>query len=104
MATVSETAIGSTMTNLRCTYCGAEYDADTLQTLCPKDSRVLAPQYDLQHAAQTMTKEALVERPASMWRYTEIMPARDPAHVVTLGEGLTPLLTMDGLGPLTGLN
>ena len=42
-----ETPIGSTMTNLRCTYCGTEYDADILQTLCPKDGRVLAPQYDL---------------------------------------------------------
>ena len=91
------------MTNLRCTYCGTEYDADTLQTLCPKDGRVLAPQYDLKRAANTMTKEALGERPATMWRYTEIMPARDPEHVVTLGEGWTPLATMDGLGPLYGL-
>jgi threonine synthase len=104
MATVTQAAVGSTMTNLRCTYCGTEYDADTLQTLCPKDGRVLAPQYDLQRAARTMTKEALRARPASMWRYTEIMPARDPANVVTLGEGWTPLLTMEGLAPLTGLN
>ncbi len=97
------TTIGSTMTNLRCTYCGAEYDADVLQTLCPKDGRVLAPQYDLQRAAQTMTKESLIGRQATMWRYTEIMPARDPAHVVTLGEGWTPLLAMAGLERLTGL-
>jgi threonine synthase len=103
MVTASSTAIGSTMTNLRCTYCGAEYDADTLQTLCPKDGRVLAPQYDLPRAAKTMTKAALKDRPASMWRYTEIMPARNPANVVTLGEGWTPLLTMAGLAPLTGL-
>ncbi len=102
MAT-APTMIGSTMTNLRCTYCGTEYDADVLQTLCPKDGRVLAPQYDLQRAAQTMTKQSLIGRPATMWRYTEIMPARDPEHVVTLGEGWTPLLRMDGLGPLTGL-
>ena len=51
------------MTNLRCTYCGTEYDADTLQTLCPKDGRVLAPQYDLARAAQTMTKESLKDAP-----------------------------------------
>lgn len=102
--TATSTVLGSTMTNLRCTYCDAEYDADTLQTLCPKDGRVLAPQYDLRRAATTMTKESLNDRPATMWRYTEIMPARDPAHVVTLGEGWTPLLPMDGLGSLTGLS
>jgi threonine synthase len=28
-----------------------------------------------------------------MWRYWELMPVRDQANVVTLGEGLTPLLT-----------
>src|ERR1700738_1447479 len=85
----SPSQLASTMTNLKCTYCGAEYDADTLQTLCPKDGRVLAPQYDLARAARTMTKEALRDRTTSMWRYIEIMPARDPANVVTLGEGWT---------------
>ncbi|MDQ6602184.1 MAG: threonine synthase [Chloroflexota bacterium] len=104
MMATAPTTIGSTMTNLRCTYCGTEYDADVLQTLCPKDGRVLAPQYDLRRAAQTMTKESLIGRQATMWRYTEIMPARDPEHVVTLGEGWTPLLTMAGLEPLTGLS
>lgn len=102
MATVAS-AVESTMTNLRCTYCGAEYDADILQTLCPKDGRVLAPQYDLVRAARTMTPAALKDRPSTMWRYTEIMPTRDPEHVVTLGEGWTPLLPMEGLTQLTGL-
>jgi threonine synthase len=27
-----------------------------------------------------------------MWRYHELLPVRDPANVVTLGEGMTPLL------------
>ena len=65
MATASETAIGSTMTNLRCTYCGAEYDADTLQTLCPNDGRVLAPQYDLARAANPTprTRRSAPKRP-----------------------------------------
>ena len=103
MTAVTPSAAQSTMTHLRCTYCGAEYDADTLQTLCPGDGRVLAPQYDLARAARTMTRAVLRDRVASMWRYTEIMPARDPAHVVTLGEGWTPLLPMPGLAALTGL-
>ena len=41
-----------------------------------------------------------------MWRYFEVLPVRDPANVVTLGEGYTPLLRADrlrreiGCGPL----
>jgi threonine synthase len=93
----------STMTHLQCTFCGAEYEADTLQTLCPKDGRVLAPRYDLAKAAQTLTKEALATRPATMWRYSEILPCRDPEHIVTLGEGWTPLLSGPGLASVAGL-
>src|SRR5215467_2424079 len=100
---VRQSLPASTMTHLECTYCGTEYEADTLQTLCPKDGRVLAPRYDLARAARTMTKEALATRPASMWRYTEIMPCREPDQIVTLGEGWTPLLPVPGLASITGL-
>lgn len=93
----------STMTHLVCTYCGAAYDAETLQTLCPQDGRVLAPQYDLAKAARTLTKESLRAREATMWRYSEIMPCRDVEQIVTLGEGWTPLLPIPGLATLTGL-
>src|SRR5947209_2896642 len=93
----------STMTHLECTFCGAEYDADTLQTLCTKDGRVLAPRYDLARAARTLTKESMAARPAMMWRYSEIMPCREPEQIVTLGEGWTPLLPAPGLASVAGL-
>lgn len=104
LAPTTGTDTGSTMTHLECTYCGATYDAETLQTLCPNDGRVLAPRYDLDRAARTMTPDALLRRPSSMWRYAEIMPVRDTANVVTLGEGWTPLVPLPGLAPLVGLS
>ena len=33
-----------------------------------------------------------------MWRYYELMPVRDEANVVTLGEGFTPILRAERLG------
>ena len=33
-----------------------------------------------------------------MWRYFELMPVRDEANVVTLGEGFTPILRAERLG------
>jgi len=37
-------------------------------------------------------------RPANMWRYFELMPVKDEANVVTLGEGFTPIFPADRLG------
>jgi threonine synthase len=39
---------------------------------------------------------------ASMWRYHELLPVRDERFVLTLGEGMTPLLAASSLAP-TGL-
>ena len=33
----------------------------------------------------------MAQRPASMWRFFELMPMRDESNVVTLGEGVTPM-------------
>jgi len=44
----------------------------------------------------------LRERPFDMWRYRELLPLRDDAHRVTLGEGGTPLLHATNLGLMLG--
>jgi threonine synthase len=38
-----------------------------------------------------------------MWRWRELLPVYDPAHIVTLGEGDTPLLPAPRLGAQLGL-
>ena len=35
-----------------------------------------------------------------MWRYHELLPVRNAQHVVTLGEGMTPLLAAPRLVPI----
>ena len=37
-----------------------------------------------------------------MWRYRELMPVRDEANLVSLGEGMTPLLRAERLGRAYG--
>ncbi|MCA9937468.1 MAG: pyridoxal-phosphate dependent enzyme [Anaerolineales bacterium] len=39
---------------------------------------------------------------ASMWRYRELLPVKEDAHIVTLGEGWTPLLPALNLGLMLG--
>ena len=52
----------------------------------------LLARYDLEAAARTLRPEALSERKINMWRYHEVLPAPSPASIVSLGEGMTPLL------------
>ena len=94
----------STLTHLECSICGERHDADRVQTVCTACGRALFARYDLDEARRTFTREALGTREWSMWRYQELMPVRDPASVVTLGEGMTPLLPTPRLGEAVGLS
>lgn len=57
--------------------------------------------YDLAKAARTLSREALKSRPANMWRYAEVLPARE---AVSLGEGMTPVIHARRLGARLGLD
>lgn len=74
---------------LECTKCGTRIPADRPQTVCPKDAGVLYVRYDLAALKGTFTTKSLSDRPASMWRYANVLPEASP---VTLGEGFTPML------------
>ncbi len=93
----------STLTHLECGRCGATYEADALWNLCPSCGRPLLARYDLERARRLVRPAMLAGRPATLWRYAEVLPVRDPAHRLTLGEGFTPLLRLERLGARLGL-
>jgi threonine synthase len=94
--------VASTLTHLECGMCGARYDAEQLINLSPCCGRPLLARYDLMRAAHTLTAASLRERPASLWRYAEVLPVRDMAEIIDLGEGWTPLLCAARLGAAIG--
>src|SRR6516165_5133800 len=77
------------ITYLECSKCGEHISGEQPQTVCPKDGGSLYVRYDLDSIKKAFTRESLAGRPASMWRYSEVLPGDKP---VTLGEGFTPLL------------
>src|SRR4051794_28503779 len=93
----------SHLTDLACTACGATVSADAVHNLCPACGKVLDARYDLAAAARTMTREELARRPFDLWRYHEVLPVRDPANVITLGEGGTPLIPLNRYGASIGV-
>lgn len=84
---------------LECSECGKKYDAALEQHLCTCGKPLLV-RYDLKRAAATLTLENLAKRPATLWRYREVLP---PGPPVSLGEGMTPLVHAKRLGPSMGL-
>ncbi len=92
----------SLLTHLECTRCGRTYDADALQTLCPEDGGVLYARYDLARGRRELDRDAIAARAPGLWQIPELLPVRDPAHIVTLGEGGTPLLPAPRLGARFG--
>ena len=94
----------SALTHLEGSASGEIYDADRLIGLDPADGRPLLARYDLERAGATLTREALAARRAGgLWRWAELLPVRDPAHRLHLGEGSTPLLRAPRLGAELGV-
>jgi threonine synthase len=92
----------SYLTRLECGRCGRAHDAETLQTVSACCGKPLLARYDLARARREWERASLAVRPATMWRYHELLPARQEADVVSLGEGMTLLLDCQRLGRALG--
>jgi len=91
------------LSHLECSLTGQVYDAEQVIRLSDAGQPLLA-RYDLAKAAAELDRDALMQRPCDMWRYRELLPVRDPAHITTLGEGGKPVLKLEQLGHHLGLN
>ncbi|MEP7023757.1 MAG: threonine synthase, partial [Actinomycetota bacterium] len=92
----------SALTHLDCSRCQDRYEATELQGTCRCGAPLLA-RYDLRQAGSTASPEQIASRPPTLWRYHELLPVSQPGAVVSLGEGMTPLLPMARLGRELGV-
>ena len=90
----------SFVTWLESTADGSQLPARTLQTV--HEGKPLLVRYDLAAIADTWRKDSLLSRSKSLWRYRELLPLEDDRNLVTLGEGMTPLLPCPRLGEQLG--
>lgn len=70
---------------------------------CSQDGGPLLVRYDLRRVHDSIQRDALASRPATLWRYRELLPVADHAGIVTLGEPTTPLLDAPRLGAVLDL-
>lgn len=92
----------SALTYLECSRTGARYGADQIQSISEVGAPLLC-RYDLERVAAMVTREQIARRPPTLWRYHELLPVRAAAWVVSLGEGMTPLLSLPRLGCQLGM-
>jgi threonine synthase len=90
------------LSHLECSRDGSRHDADVVQGTSALGAPLLA-RYDLAQVAATVDPAQIAARAPDLWRYHELLPVRDPARVVTLGEGMTPLLDLPRHGARLGV-
>ena len=79
------------VTHLECAMTGERHEADQIHNLS-RAGKPLLVRYDLAGVAKALSKQALAARPADLWRYRELLPVRDAANIVSLGEAMTPIV------------
>ena len=94
----------SALAHLVCPECNRQYDADRLQTYCHDCQSPLQAVYDLESLGHSLSPGEVKSRPRGLWRWSELLPVRDPTNHLTLGEGDTPLLPAPRLGNKLGLS
>ncbi len=95
---------GETLRDLACSKCGETYPHTIPQNVCSACGKPLLARYTLEQLTGTWPRETLLSRPASLWRYWELLPISNPADIVTLGETMTPLIHTKTLGAKFGLS
>lgn len=99
-------------TGIRCTNCGQTYPLGAAPLICETcGDREVGPVRIIVGLAEivydydriTVSHEEITNRTSrTMWRFREFLPVADPAHIVSLGEGGTPLTRCRHLEALWG--
>ena len=89
------------VTHLECSLTGERYEPDRLHGLS-RAGRPLLVRYDLDGVRRALPREALAGRPHTLWRYRELLPVRRPENVLSLGEVVTPIVSLPRLAQSGG--
>ena len=86
---------------LTCSNCQKEYPLSSINTyaLCCDQPLLVDYDYSLE-----FPKKTLQFRQHNMWRYSEMLPVVKEDNIVTLGEGMTPLLALNKLADRFGFS
>jgi len=88
--------------NLKCRECGRLYPKEAIH-ICEFDFGPLEAAYDYDAIRKSISRDVILSRPQSMWRYRELLPI-DGAPTIGLQVGFTPLVKADRLAERLGVS
>ena len=88
------------LSHLECSLCGKRFEPGQVLNLCDCGGPLLV-RYDLENLRRSWNRDQVARGPNSMWRYAPALPARAES-IVSLGEGMTPLIRTRRLGARVG--
>ena len=83
----------SSISFLECPECKRHFSSDEINTFCDQDKSPLVARYEL----TKIHKEDIEIQNGSLWRYASMLPVIEKKNVVSLGEGWTPLFSLNRL-------
>ncbi len=87
---------------LECRACGHRQPLTTSPYICERCGHDwMDARYDYERISR-LWPDILRLRPFTMWRYRELLPIRNDAYQITMGEGGTPLLRANNLAMMLG--
>jgi threonine synthase len=89
------------VTYLECSLCSRKFERGKPWNLCTCGGPLLV-RYDLQRLRAAWSLDSLPSAANTMWRYAPALPVRHESSIVSLGEGMTPLLRATRTGARIG--
>jgi threonine synthase len=90
----------SALSHLECSRCGKRFERGQVLNLCDCGGPLLV-RYDLESLRRSWSRDQVAQGPNNMWRYAPVLPPRAES-IVSLGEGMTPLIRTRRLGRRVG--
>ena len=91
------------MTHLECSLCNKIFEAGRVWNLCDCGGPLLV-RYDLARLKAEWRRDSVSGAVNSMWRYAPALPVQNQNSIISLGEGMTPLLPAKRTGARIGAN
>ncbi len=89
----------SLASHLACSKCGKTYDIHTVQRFADCCNKPLVVVYKIQKG---YAPRQLFTNQESMWRYASLLPVFKKEHIVSLGEGMTPIYPLEKMAKKYG--
>jgi len=89
------------VTHLDCSLCDRRFEPNQIHNLCSCGGTLFV-RYDLPGIKETWSRDQVRSARPDLWRYLPVLPPQRPESIVSLGEGMTPLIRAHRLGAAIG--